>query len=86
MGLPHFEQSGSRNGSWMDSMHSWQNGIRFPVSRMRLQIRQGAGKTSEASASHIPLIPERIASAAFGTVRQAYIACRWEGSKIWHYS
>jgi len=43
---------------------------------MRLQIRQGAGKTSEASASHIPLIRERIASAALGTVRQAYIACR----------
>jgi hypothetical protein len=68
----------------MASIHAWQNGIRLPVSSMRLQIRQGAGKTNEASASHIPLIRERIASAAFGTVRQAYIACGWQGSEIWH--
>jgi hypothetical protein len=44
----------------------------LPVSRIRAQIRHGAGSTSEASASHIPRKWVRKESATRATVRQAY--------------
>jgi hypothetical protein len=70
MGLPHFEQRGSRSGCSIACTQSWQMGMRLPVSSMRVQIRQGAGNTSDASAAHISRTWKRTNSPAPVTVRQ----------------
>ena len=59
-----------------NTVHAWQNGIGLPVSRIRVQIRQGAGNAIEVSASHIPRRWDRTESATRDTVRQAY-APQW---------
>jgi hypothetical protein len=58
--------------------------MRLPVSRIWAQMRHGAGKTSEASASHIPRKWERRELAARATVGQAYAGCGFRGREIWH--
>ena len=65
-------------------MHVWQKGIPLPVSNIRVQMRQGAGKMSEASASHIPRKLARRELAARPKVSQAYANHQHKGSKIWH--
>jgi hypothetical protein len=65
-------------------MHVWQKGIVPPVSNIRVQMRQGAGKMSAASASHIPRKLARKELAAWPKVRQAYADLEHKGSKIWH--
>jgi hypothetical protein len=67
-------------------MQPRQNGMGLPVSRTRSHIRQGAGTTSEASASHIPRKWERTEYATRATVRQAYPSHGFKGSIIWHNS
>jgi hypothetical protein len=66
------------------SIQSWQNGMALPVSRMRVQIRHGAGRTSDASASHMPRKWERTDLATPATVGQAYAGLAVKGSKLWH--
>ena len=65
-------------------MHVRQKGIVLPVSNIRAQMRQGAGKISEASASHIPRKFARKELAAWPKVRQAYADHEHKGSKTWH--
>ena len=55
MGLPHWAHNGEGSVCVRAARQSWQNGMGLPESRSRVQIRHGAGNTSEASASHIPL-------------------------------
>jgi hypothetical protein len=84
IGLPHWEQSGSGSVCVRAYMQAWQNGMRLPVSRIRAQIRHGAGRTSEASASPIPRKRERRESAILGTVAQAYPGRDSRGSEMCH--
>jgi len=84
MGLPHWAQRGSRSVCVRASIQERQNGMALPVSRIRAQIRHGAGKTSEASASHIPRKWDRKESATRATVRQAYPGRGFRESKICH--
>jgi hypothetical protein len=81
IGLPHWAHSGSGSVCLRAAVHPEQNGIRLPVSRIWVQILHGAGKASEANASHIPRKWERTESATRVTVRQAYAAGRIRGSE-----
>jgi hypothetical protein len=69
MGRPHCAQSGSGSVSTRLAVQASQKGITLPVSKIRAQIRQGAGSAIEASAAHIPRRLDRTELAIRGTVR-----------------
>src|ERR1700693_4220963 len=64
MGRPHRAHIGAGSVSSRAMRQSWQNGTRRDVSSIRAHRRQGAGNTSEASASQIPPTWERTVPAS----------------------
>jgi hypothetical protein len=82
MGRPQREHRGSRSARVSSARQARQNGRRLPVSSGSAQIRQGAGKTTEASAWRIPRRRDRHESATEPTVALDYTDKGWKRSEI----